>query len=298
MAYKSLGIKKELTIDRIVTIHYFEYMSDFAYPGESHDFWELLCVDKGEVIVQAGTQTHILRKDDMIFHQPKEFHTVKANGVVAPNLVVLSFCSRSAAMSFFNGRILKVQAEERRLLADIITEARNAYQNRLDDPYTEYMVRKPQPDGFGSEQMIQMYLQQLLIRLIRRLYSGEQTMPPAAAKHVGEDELFYRIQEYMNANLAQQLTIDQICRQHLVSRSTLQKLIRERAGCGIIEYFNRLKISVAKQLIRGRRMNFTQIADELGYTSIHYFSRQFRQITGMSPSEYAASIKALTDRKL
>ena len=45
MAYESIRLKKEFVIDQIVTIHYFEYMSDFSYPGESHDFWELLCVD-------------------------------------------------------------------------------------------------------------------------------------------------------------------------------------------------------------------------------------------------------------
>ena len=40
-------------------------------------------------------------------------------------------------------------------------------------------------------------------------------------------------------------------------------------------------------------MNFTQIAEHLGYTSIHYFSRQFKKVVGMTPSEYASSIKAM-----
>ena len=42
-------------------------------------------------------------------------------------------------------------------------------------------------------------------------------------------------------------------------------------------------------------MNFTQISEQLGYTSIHYFSRQFKKVTGMTPSEYASSIKAMAD---
>ena len=44
-------------------------------------------------------------------------------------------------------------------------------------------------------------------------------------------------------------------------------------------------------------MNFTQISDFLGYSSIHYFSRQFKKITGMTPSEYSSSIKALSERR-
>ena len=43
-----------------------------------------------------------------------------------------------------------------------------------------------------------------------------------------------------------------------------------------MECFNQMKINSAKQMIRNQQMNFTQIADALGYTSVHYFSRQFK----------------------
>ncbi len=59
-----------------------------------------------------------------------------------------------------------------------------------------------------------------------------------------------------------------------------------------------MKIDAAKQLIRTEQMNFTQISEKLGYSSIHYFSRQFKKVTGMTPSEYASSIKAMADRDM
>ena len=48
-------------------------------------------------------------------------------------------------------------------------------------------------------------------------------------------------------------------------------------------------------MIRSGQMNFTQISEYLGYSSIHYFSRQFKRSTGMTPSEYVSSIRALAD---
>ena len=51
-----------------------------------------------------------------------------------------------------------------------------------------------------------------------------------------------------------------------------------------------------EQLIRENDMNFTQISDFLGYSSIHYFSSQFKKLSGMTPTEYATSIKALSER--
>ena len=80
-----------------------------------------------------------------------------------------------------------------------------------------------------------------------------------------------------------------------MGRSQLQKIFKEQCNLGIIEYFSTLKINASKELIRTRHMNFTQIAEQLGYTSIHYFSRQFKRITGMTPSEYASSVKAVAD---
>ena len=81
----------------------------------------------------------------------------------------------------------------------------------------------------------------------------------------------------------------------MIGRSQLQKLFQQKTGLGIIEYFSNMKIETAKEMIRTGHMNFTQISEQLGYTSIHYFSRQFKKITDMTPSEYASSIKAMAE---
>ena len=49
-------------------------------------------------------------------------------------------------------------------------------------------------------------------------------------------------------------------------------------------------------MIREGSHNFTEIAALLGYNSIHYFSRHFKKVTGMTPSEYASSVKVLARR--
>ena len=47
MPYIGIDLKDSITVGKLYSIHYFEYMSDFKFPGESHDFWEFVCVDKG-----------------------------------------------------------------------------------------------------------------------------------------------------------------------------------------------------------------------------------------------------------
>lgn len=298
MNYRSIRLKEVLTINEIFSIHYFEYMNDFYFPGETHDFWEFLYVDKGEVDVFGDDRFYSLKKGEIIFHKPNEFHNVKSNGLIAPNLVVISFSCSSPAMSFFEEKVLTISESERTLLAQIIQEAKYSFTGRMDDPYQEELIRSDSP-LFAGEQLIKLYLEQLLIQMLRRHMVRTARVSPPIVKSIKKEadkELFAQILEYMESHIRENITVEQICRDNSVGRSQLQKLFRSRSSFGAIEYFSHMKIDLAKQMIRENHYNFTQIADSLGFSSIHYFSRQFKRITKMTPSEYASSIKALSSR--
>ena len=91
MDYQSVCLKDCMEIREIVSLHYFQYRSDFTFPGETHPFWEFVCVDAGEITAQAGEETYRLKKGDILFHAPNEFHSVKADGKSSPSIVVISF---------------------------------------------------------------------------------------------------------------------------------------------------------------------------------------------------------------
>ena len=298
MAYKSVVLEDSVTINRIISVHYFQYMSDFSFPGESHDFWELVCVDRGEIDALAGDRRLTLKKGNILFHKPNEFHNVLTNGKVSPSLVVIGFECHSPAIKSFEDQLMSVQDTEIELLAQIIVEARNTFSGRLDDPYQEELIFNSEPLTFGSAQLISHYLEQLMIHLYRRYFS--YSLPVRSSRFLAEassgNDTYNRIVRYMEEHLGERMTIDRICRDNLVGRSQLQKLFRDTKGCGVIEFFSMMKIDTAKQMIRDNQLNFTQIADRLGYNSIHYFSRQFKQITTMTPSEYATSIRLLSEK--
>lgn len=298
MAYKSVVLEDSVTINRIISVHYFQYMSDFSFPGESHDFWELVCVDRGEIDALAGDRRLTLKKGNILFHKPNEFHNVLTNGKVSPSLVVIGFECHSPAIKSFEDQLMSVQDTEKELLAQIIVEARNTFSGRLDDPYQEELIFNSEPLTFGSAQLISHYLEQLMIHLYRRYFS--YSLPVRSSRFLAEassgNDTYNRIVRYMEEHLGERMTIDRICRDNLVGRSQLQKLFRDTKGCGVIEFFSMMKIDTTKQMIRDNQLNFTQIADRLGYNSIHYFSRQFKQITTMTPSEYATSIRLLSEK--
>ena len=180
MAYDGIRLKNSISIEKLYSIHYFEYMSDFKFPGETHDFWEFVCVDKGEVSVTGGDRQFVLKRGEIAFHQPNEFHSVEATRGIAPNLVVISFGCTDPAMDFFRNRILQIDEKERMILADIVIEARRCFDCRLDDPYLQNMPTK-EPDAFGAQQMIRLYLEHFLIHMLRR-YSNPMILPKSSLR--------------------------------------------------------------------------------------------------------------------
>lgn len=291
MTYTPRKPEKLFDISELYSVHYFEYSSSYSFIGEDHDFWELVYVDSGSILVTAEAECRSLSRGQLLFHPPGEFHALAANGLEAPNLVVIGFGCQSPDMDFFRGYTGFLGAAERALLARAVDESRMSYLSPLNDPTTKSLI--PRPDAPpGSEQLIKAALEELLILLFRR-EDASQTRESGRLR--GGSAAAEAIKDYLEQRLDQPLTVEQICRDNMIGRSQLQKLFHDETGGGIMEYFSALKIKAARRLIREGRLNMTQIALHLGFQSLHYFSRRFKQFTGMSPSEYAESVKMLAE---
>jgi len=285
-------MKKDIAVESIVSVHYLEHAKNYAFKGESHDFWEMVYVDKGQVRAVAEDVTYELLQGQMIFHKPNEFHNVMANGTVAPNVVVISFVATSPAMKAFEGKTLYATQQQRKLLSRIISEGRQAFSCPLGDPHLLQLVCD-EDAPIGSQQMVQILLEELLIDIAR----GEQPVDQrpriaSSVKRRADGELTDRVIRYMEEHLCENLSFSTICAFSAQSATNLKTVFKVVTGMGVMEYYRHLKIERAKQMLREGVGNITQIADRLGYTSVHYFSRHFKQATGMTPREYTQSVQA------
>ena len=288
MYYPGIDFQTSISIRTIYSIHYYEYRTDFTFSGETHDFWEFVYADKGETIITSDQTEFRLKAGELYFHKPNEFHAVRSDGQIAPNLIVISFdlsvsnksdlqLSSEKQLFALSDRILRIDQTERRLLALIIQEAKQS---------------------FGSGQLIRLYLEEFLLHLLRRFENAQSIgldKKPASYKLKNTEEILDLITNYLKQHIHEQITLEQICHDNLIGRTQLQKLMKEQFNTGAINYFHQLKIETAKQQIRSGRLNFTQISAGLGYQSVQYFSRQFKNLTGMTPTEYSSSIKALAE---
>lgn len=291
MAFELVPIQTDLDIAGFHSIYYFEFDIDFYHPPETHDFWELVYVDYGRINAIVDGVGCSLSSGQVIFHQPMESHSHIGNGRDAGNVVVISFSCKSPIMSFFNRKIFTLEKNSQKVLSLFLSEATNAV-GKIGGNYSDTTPLDFSRAPLGSTQLMQGYLVEFLFSLIRNNSTDSVTALVATrdARQMAENSLVNSIMYYMQDNIAQVPSLSTLCDYFCVGRTYLCQIFREVTGDSPVEYWITLKIREAKRLIREGHMNITQIADALGYSSIHHFTRMFKRVTGLSPTAYKSTI--------
>ncbi|GBG08617.1 hypothetical protein B1748_02945 [Paenibacillus sp. MY03] len=285
-------LQESFTVKDIISLHYFEFSKNFKFEGEKHDFWEFVYVDKGEIDVFADMEGYCLQQGDVIFHKPNEFHGVWANRKIAPNVIIISFVCHSKEIAFFENKIFNLDTRQREMLAQIIKNGFAAFYPPFDDPRNHTLNRRPNAP-IGSEQLIKLYLEMLLISLREHDDRTKQEQRlSGTTKQRSEAELAQRMCDYMERHVFDEIRLEQVYKTFNLSKSHALTIFKAQTGQSIMKHYRKLKIDQAKQMIREQRHNFTEISELLHYSSVHTFSRHFKLFTGMSPSEYAKTVIA------
>ena len=104
-------------------------------------------------------------------------------------------------------------------------------------------------------------------------------------------------ESYMRSHLDGSIHMDDICKNIGVSRTTLKRLFRQCLNVGVMEHYQSLRLKEACRHLRTGRVNISQIAYELGYSSLPAFSRQFKQMLGITPREYTLMVNDSVNSK-
>ncbi len=285
--YIKHNIANLINITKIVTIHYFEFGKNFYYDGESHNFWEMVYVDAGNVIIRADSKEFHLKQGDVIFHKPNEFHTLETDKENTANVVVISFVCSSQSMSFFKGKTMTIPSKLKKNISVIIEEYSQTF-NTMAAGDVKLELKENPP--IGGQQMIKTYLEQFLILLIRS-ENNNHDLRVFPSKESIENHLVSQVIQIIEENTYNKITVDQICNQLNYSRTYLSKIFKAVSGYTILEYILKHKIREAKKLIREEKYNFTQISYLLSFDNPHYFSTVFKKISNMTPTSYKNSVK-------
>lgn len=289
--YVKTELKKIINIERIVSLHYYEYVKNFKGNEERHDFWELVYTDCGEIEVLADGKKYVLKQGEIIFHKPNQKHNIFAMGIFA-SVFIISYECTDRKIEFFENKILTLDDTAKEIMAKIFREGNCAFEGPFDQMIQEQLIRKER-QRLGSEQLIKNHLEHLLIHILRTYNEEEkeyvETLIP---NNRNEREVVDKVISLLYENIYSKIGLKDICYNLSFSKSYIEKIFKEHVGCGIINYYTKIKIEESKKLISDNKYSFSQISIMLCFSSTQHFSSVFKKYTSMSPSQYYRSVKS------
>ena len=91
--------------------------------------------------------------------------------------------------------------------------------------------------------------------------------------------------DHIESHYADPITLDSLAHLSHLGTSRFSELFRKHMSISPMRYVNNFRMQIAESLLAYSHLTVTQIADHLGYQSIHYFSRAFSKHFGTSPSD-------------
>lgn len=263
-------IRSSFQIQEIYAYFYQVRSAGYSFRGEQHPYYELTYVDNGILYVTVNGAEYKLEAGDIIVNGPNDFHTQHTDESSSCSYATVLF-----EMKTFDGNPFQSHPYKgRKLLYDTIrnfiqsTDSKNAYAS-------SFMISN---------------LTQLMGLLLTYSELPQSLSMSSPAQQNFENELLNEILIYINTNIYEAMTIEDLCLRFSISRSSLQVLFKNNVGTAPKHYISDLKLNKSKILIKQGKYTISEISNMLGFNSIHYFSRKFKQRYDIAPSDYARTI--------
>lgn len=287
VGYLKTTLKNVITVNKIVTVQDYELDGKFSFPGESHDFWEMVYVDKGKLLFTCDKGEVVVKEGEVIFFKPNEFHKSRSLDS-SPNVLNISFECKSSAIKSLEDYHEKIDRTLVSFLISFLKECEATYEMPKNLSLTKLVKKKN--TLIGSEQLIRTYLEQFLILLLRSMTEKQQFMM-FPSKESMQHHLVAGVKAYVSERLTQNITVEGICKYFGYSKTYMSRIFHEQTGNTLGRYVNETKIHKAKELLRESSMNVSEVSEYLAYDNPQYFSRVFKKFCKINPTQFKKSLK-------
>lgn len=238
----------------------------------SHPFWELVYIRKGGGTVYFGNQ-----EDEFTFCTgwlfPPGVHHRFVNTVnqrVEHLYIGFSFelsVESEQGVDFAAMRLTDLSG------GTVIEKKLQELSEFLRQFPKEYSLRLKQEQVF-----------EILVGVIKLIAPSSLTVNPG--KNMQWMIQAEKAKRHLEANLHRSVSVREVAGLFYLSPHYFGETFKKSTGMSIKEYHNSLRMTKAARLIQENELNITEIAETLGFESIHYFSRKFKQFHNVSPANY------------
>ncbi|MDF2921808.1 MAG: AraC family transcriptional regulator [Paenibacillaceae bacterium] len=250
------------------------------FPAHRHDFLECSMVIEGEGYETINGKRHHMSPGTFTFLLPYQVHEITA---AAGKPLRLYNC-------MFDMRLLfPASGLGAQLGGLLLNEGKPSYltfaeENRpLFASIFEYMLKEYESNHVWREQMLQIKLNEMLILFDRLRCVG---LAAASYPEAGPGTAVWQVLQHIHAHYRQPISLSALAEEYHLSVPYLSSEIKKKAGQNFIRLLHEIRIRHACSLILSTDMSYFDISVEVGFNSFKTFSRLFRELKGVTPSEF------------
>jgi AraC-like DNA-binding protein len=133
-----------------------------------------------------------------------------------------------------------------------------------------------------KDMRINEYLNSLLTLIMQESWN------PNSVYTTEKNQTLINVKKYLDEHFTDKITLDELSDRFFINKFYLTRIYKQKFGTSINNYISQKRITYAKQLLRFTDNTVENIGIECGISDVHYFSKVFKKIEGVAPSEYRA----------
>lgn len=299
MANKRYQTPNLYTNDFLLTINPYVRLAYYHTLDPNRVFAERIIYDYEIVLIKSGTGTITIEDraynagpGDLFIFRPGQRHSFATNDkpVVQPHIHFdLNYSAATSGIVPISFKLAsEMTAEERSLIRpDILDNFLSnfpSYIHLQDSLYIEQLLFDVINVYRSTPIFPEIRLKWCFLRLLDQLICEINWQNNDHLLH--KEDRASLIKQYLDHHTDRQVTLDELSNVYHIDKSYVSRLFRETYSTTPMRYHILQRTEKAKLLIRYTNLSLTQIAEQTGFSSLQDFSRAFRRIIGVTPSEY------------
>lgn len=253
---------------------------DVEHPlPHQHDHYEMYFLHNGKRDVFIDNELFTLKENCLAVIPPFCYHKTEGGAYVRTNLSFHQHILGERELSFLN---------------DLVKARVVVVDDRYLDIITRLLAEADGVRGSGVSSELKRERTAQLIRTILMFLSMQNNRPvppdssgkkkPKDRKNTTSEML--RVAQYINKNYTHKITLDDICKKFLISKTALNVKFKEVMQCTVVEYILSVRLKRAVYLLHHTRRSVEEISQNCGFSSANYFGLMFKKKMGCSPSTF------------
>ena len=258
-----------------------------------HKYTELLFGMSGTAQVYTGSSHYLLGEGDLLLIHPREPHDVHAASESCTYIVIkflpeVLLSGEQSSPTYGYSLLLT----ERTAGKQCFFSARELTESGLSDRFS-HLMEEWEGERFGYELSLRADVLHIFLYILRRWQASGL---PLTAGVIGlRGEMIGRAISYVRDHYAE-LTEESTAEICGVSRTYFSRCFKNEMKIGFSAYVNEVRLREAERLLMTTTKSVTEIAEEVGFSTVSYFIDRFRSLHGETPHQYRRSVLRRGDR--